>query len=376
MIIGIMKKEFRFFTPPLWEGVGGRLLIALLIACSCSVNKGDVSTSSDKGASMLKDLVTVKAVLSAHEEELTLTGKVEYDPDKVISYVPLISGIVERTYFSLGDKAQKGQPLIDLRSFDLSALQAELVSAEAEVGIARRELQTAKAMNADNMLSERELLEAEYKVKQAEAMLNRVKNDLTYYTPNADGSFTIQSPKTGFIIMKNVSSGTPVSSDYGPLFVIADLSEVWVIANVYASNLQLVREGMAVKITTLSYPNEIFTGKINTLSQVFDPEDKVLKARIKMDNKDLKLKPEMSTVIRLIDEKKEKVITIPSDALIFDNNAYYVVVAESSENVRIKKVEIAGSHNQNTYIRSGLNEGEEVVVKNQLLIFANNYNRK
>lgn len=352
---------------------GKYLIISTLaaITCSCSGQKEEPATSSgDIHENFLKEVKTEKALLSNHEEELTLNGKVEYDPDKVISYVPLISGIVEKTYFLFGDKVRKGQPLLDIRSADLSALTSELISAEAEVNIARRELQTAKAMHEDRMISEKDLLEVEYKVKQAEGSYNRVKNDMTTYRPKEDGSFSIQSPMDGFIVEKNISSGMPVSSENGPLFVVADLSEVWVIANVYASNLKFVREGMDVSITTLSYPGEVFTGKINTLSQVFDPEDKVLKARIKMQNKDLKLKPEMSAVIKLKNESTEKLISIPSDALIFDDNAHFVVIEESPGDFRIREVEIGSTHNNKTYLYSGLNESEIVVIKNQLLIYS------
>ena len=353
------------------------ILLLAITAFSCSGRKDNSSSSSENTAEFfLKDIITEKAILSDHMAELTLTGKVEFDADKVISYVPLISGIVERTCFLFGDKVQKGQTLLDIRSADLSALQSELISTEAEVGIARREWQAAQSMYSDKILSERELLEAESKMKQAEAMLNRVKNDMTPYTPNDNGSFAIKSPKTGFIVMKNVSSGTPVSPEYGPLFVVADLSEVMVIANVYASDLQFVRAGMDVKITTQSYPGEIFSGQINTISQLFDPEDKVLKARIKMQNENLKLKPEMSVVIRLIEVMQEKMITVPSQALVFDHSEYYVVIAETHDKFQIKKVEVSGSYNENTFIRSGLTEGENVVVKNQLLIYEDRKNVK
>lgn len=346
------------------------LFLIISMFFSCVNKKEDIPASEEIHRNFLKNITTAKALLSNHEEELTLTGKVEYDPDKIINYIPLISGIIERTYFSFGDKVQKGQTLLDIRSADLSALRSEMISAEAEVNITKRELQTAKAMHNDNMLSEKELLEAEYKLKQAEAILHRVQNDMTVYTPKTDGSFSIQSPMTGFIVAKNISPGTPVSSENGPLFVVADLSEVWVIANVYANNLKFVKEGMEVKITTLSYPEEVFTGKINTLSQVFDPEDKVLKARIKMKNSDLKLKPEMSAVIRLKNEVQNKLISIPSDALVFDDNSYFVVVEDSPGNFAIKEVELCGTHNRNTYIRSGINEGENIVVKNQLLVYS------
>lgn len=344
----------------------------LLLTSSCSQNtENDNSQKKEINKSFLANVKTVKAILSNQEEELTLAGKVEYDPDKVINYVPLISGIVERTYFSLGDKVQKGQTLLDIRSADLSGLQSEYISAESEVKIAKRELQTAQSLYDDKMLSERDLIEAQSKLKQTEALYSKLKNDLsTYGTNKGGGVFSIKAPISGYIVDKKASSGSPVSADNEALFVVADLSSVWITANVYASNLLFVKENMDVNITTLSYPDEIFAGKINALSQVFDPEEKVLKARIIMVNKDLKFKPEMTVVVRLKNETHNKLVSIPSDALVFDNDRYFVVVEESTDNFKVKEVTLQGHNNKTTYIRSGLDENENVVVKNQLLIYS------
>lgn len=348
-------------------------LIALitLLATSCSNGTENKEETKDEiNPTFLKILKTEKAVLSNQKEELTLTGKVEYDPDKVVSYVPLVSGIVERTYFSLGDKVQKGQTLLDIRSSDLSALQSESVAAENDVKIAQRELQTAQSMFDDNMLSEKELLEAKSQLEQAQANLNKAKSDMSIYGLNkGNGTFSIKAPMTGYIIEKKASVGSPVSADGDPIFMIADLNNVWIIANVYASNLQFVKEGMDVDVTTLSYPGEVFKGKVNTLSQVFDPEEKVLKARIVMPNGDMKFKPEMSVVAQVKNETPNRLIAIPSDALVFDNNRYFVVVQNGTDSFNAKEVEVQGHNNKTSYIRSGLNEGDDVVVVNQLLIF-------
>jgi cobalt-zinc-cadmium efflux system membrane fusion protein len=175
---------------------------------------------------------------------------------------------------------------------------------------------------------------------------------------------------SGFVVHKKASQGSMISPDSDEVFTIADLSSIWVIANVYASNLLFVREDMEVEMTTLSYPDDVFYGKINALSQVFDPEEKVLKARIVMKNKDLKLKPEMSMLIKLKDKALYLFLAIPSDALIFDNNQYFVVVEETPEKFVIRTVVPAGHHNKISYILSGLSENENVVVKNQLLIYS------
>lgn len=345
--------------------------ILFITSCTGNTEKESVNDKDKINQTFLKNVSTTKAVLSTQEEELTLTGKVEYDPDKMINYVPLVSGVVERSYFALGDKVQKGQTLVDIRSTELSSLQAERISSESEVKIAQRELKTAQTMFEDNMLSEKELMEAQAKVDQAQASYNRVRTDMSVFGSNKNnGSFSIKAPMSGFVVNKNASSGSTVSPDSDPIFSIADLSTVWIMVNVYASNLSFVKEGMDVKITSLSCPGEIFSGKINTLSQVFDPEEKVLKARIVMPNKDLKFKPEMSVLVRLESKTGNQSVAIPSDALIFDADKYFVVVEESPDNFKIREVVVQGHNKATSYIASGLTEGENIVIKNQLLIYS------
>jgi len=347
-------------------------IILGMIFYSCNINKQKNTEDSDiiKEA-FLENIQTVEVVVSGQERDLLLTGKVECDPDKIISYVPLISGIVEKTHFSLGDKVQKGQPLLNMRSTELSALQSEKITLEAEEKLAERELKATQAMFDDHLLSEMELLEAKSKLQQIRATLSRIKSDMSMYgADQGNGIFTVHAPMSGYIVHKKASLSSMISPESDAVFTIADLSTVWVIANVYAGNLLCVREGMEVEMTTFSYPNEKFYGKINALSQIFDPEERVLKARIVMNNRDLKLKPEMSMLITLKDRNSQRLMAIPSDALIFDNNQYFVVVEESVGNFAIRNVTPQGHNNKTSYISSGLLEGENVVVKNQLLLYS------
>jgi cobalt-zinc-cadmium efflux system membrane fusion protein len=253
---------------------------------------------------------------------------------------------------------KKGQTMLHIRSAELSSLQSELI-------IARRNLQSAETMHEDRLISELELIEARSEYERLQA-------DLSLFGDNLGGGvFSIKSPITGFVVENNASQGSTVSEGDEPLFTVADLSTVWIIANVHAGDLQSVKQGMPVEITTLSYPDEVFRGEINALSQVFDPEERVLRARIVMDNCDLKLKPEMFVAVTLKNESPQFFVTIPSDALIFDDNQYFVVVEESRGNFAIRNVTLQGHNNGTSYISSGLLEGESVVVKNQLLIYSN-----
>jgi cobalt-zinc-cadmium efflux system membrane fusion protein len=341
-------------------------MATVVYSCGNRKDAGNAEEKSIINKAFLEHVKTEKPLLSSQEQELILSGKVEFDPGKVVYYTPLISGLIERTYFSLGDKVQKGQTMLDIRSSELSSLQSELV-------IAHRNLQSAESMYKDNLTSERELIEVRSTYEKLQA-------DLSLYGENKGGGvFAIKSPMAGFVVDKNASAGSTVSEGDTPLFTVADLSSVWIIANVYAGDLQLVKQGMPVEITTLAYPNQVFAGKIDVLSQVFDPEEKVLKARIVMDNKDLKFKPEMSVVVRLkkipLTSPKEaeglgEVLSIPSNALIFDDNKYFVVVETAHRKFEIKEIQLQGHYQKTSYIRSGLSENDKVAVKNQLLIYS------
>lgn len=350
------------------------ILSLLCIVTACNGREGDdrkevLHTKVDEN--FLSTVRTAKVSTSNPQEELILTGMVEADPDKETSYVPLISGVIDKVYFTLGDKVKKGQVMVDIRSTELNALQPELLSLESEMKVAERELKTAQDLFEDTMIPEKELLEAQSRLKQAQAAYSRVQTDMSVLgTARGNGAFSIKAPLTGYVTSKRASSGSTILSDGEPLFTIVDLSSVWVTVNVYASDLTFVRDGMEAEITTLSYSGETFSGKISKLSQVFDPEDKTLKAKIILPNSDLKFKPGMSVVVKLKNEAPYSLVSVPSSALIFDSDRYFVIVQKTPGEFELRSVTIRGHSNNVTYVLSGLSEEETIVVKNQLLIYS------
>jgi len=329
--------------------------LGFLLLFACGNNKQENQPAkaaiSDE---FLKEAVTAKVESKLLQKEFTLTGKVVADPDKTISYSSLVSGVIVKSYFSLGDRVSKGQTMIDIRSAELSNLQSELT-------IAQRNLQSVQALFESGMATEREVVEAR-------SIYEKLQADLALYGENkGNGVFSIISHISGYVIEKYGSAGSTVSAGGESLFSIADLSTVWVIANIYAGNLQFVHDGQNVEITSTAYPKEVFEGKINFISQVFDPDDKTLKARIVLPNTGLKLKPEMSVVVNLLNKSNAEMATVPSNAVIFDNNRYFVVVG--SKNFEIREIVPFDQNNGITYISEGLKPGEEVVIKNQLLIY-------
>ncbi len=317
-----------------------------------------------------KKIAFTEAAEDQVSETIHLTGSVEANPDKVVSFVSLVSGVVVNTHFSLGDHVRKGQVLIELRSAELSALQAEYSALKSQIKVAERNLKSVQSMYEEGISSEKELLSAQSELNVLKANELKISSDLSLYQASPEkGVFQVKAATSGFITAKNVTPGMSVTPDGETLFTISDLNDVWVMANVYAGNVKNIHEGMKVTMTTLSYGEEVFDGKISVVSQVLDEEAKVLKARIVLDNKDLKLKPGMLVDIHALKESRSRAVSIPTSALIFSDNQDYVLVYKDDCHVEVRKVVILAQNSHKTFVSEGLNDKEPVISKNQLLVF-------
>src|SRR5476651_1095296 len=113
------------------------------------------------------------------------------------------------------------------------------------------------------------------------------------------------------------------------MFTISDMREVWIWANVFESDISKVKEGYTARITTLAYPGKVFFGKVNEISSVLDPDNKVMKIKIELPNPDMLLKPQMFTNVVITNSEKTQSVSVPSKAIIFDSSKNYVVVYNS-----------------------------------------------
>ena len=346
-------------------------IITSIIVISCKTKPQEAKPTEEMfDPIFLKNLEICTVTVQNVEQQLKLTGKVDYDYDRLVRYISLVGGTVVSTHFHLGDRVERGQTMAVIRSAELSEMEAERKSLEAEIKILQRGLESAQSMYQDNLASQKELLEAQGQLKQSEASLEKVRINLSLYgSSGSDGTFVIKSPISGFVVNKDVAAGMQIAAESDPLFVVADISRVWIIANVYAGNLAFVKEGMPVDIRTLAYPDEVFHGKIDVMSQVFDPEEHVLKARIVMSNTDLRLKPEMAVDLTLRDSREAKMAAIPTQALIFDDSRYFVV-KQMTDDFVIAEVTLHAQTGDTSYIESGLEAGDKVIVKDNLLMYS------
>lgn len=303
-------------------------------------------------------------------EGIHLTGSIDENPDKVINFVSLVNGIISNTYFSLGDSVNKGQVLAEMQSTELSSLQAELNSLKSQIEIAKVGLDAKEQLFKDGISSNKELIEAKNELRILESEKQKIENDLSLFSASSTKNvFQIKAPTSGIITEKNINSGSTVTDDGASLFSISDLNDVWAMANIYSTDIAHITKGMEVEIKTISYPDEVFIGKIDVISQILDQEARVLKARIVLNNKDFKLKPGMIADIIALKKIDRKEITVPTSSIVFFNNKNYILVYKDDCNIEAREITILTKKNDTTYLESGLSENEKVITKNQLLIF-------
>ena len=313
------------------------------------------------------------AVNSNIDDEIKLSGEINFNDNKVVKVFPFSSGKVLDVKVSLGDKVVRGQVLAIVQSADVAGNYADLSSANNDISISKRQLENAESLYRNGIGSEKDFAEAKENYQKTLAASNKLQQAININGgghTTANGKYVITSPINGYVVEKKASQGAFIRGDNGDnLFTIGDISELWVWANVYETDIAKVKEGYTAKVTTLAYPDSTFTGIVDKVNQILDPETKVMRVRIRIPNKSMQLKPEMFANIIVQNKEGRKAVTISSKAIVSDYGKNYVVVYHDNCNLELKQVGLLKTVGSKTYISSGLKSGEQLISQNQVLLF-------
>jgi cobalt-zinc-cadmium efflux system membrane fusion protein len=315
--------------------------------------------------SLLIDTVKEASALS----EINLTGTIAPDESKMVKIFPMVSGVAQDIHVQLGDVVSKGQTLAIMRSSEMAGFTKDYISSEADVRSTKRAFESTQDLYKSGLASQKDFEQAQSDYQKAVAESKRAGAVININQSNALG-YLIKSPIFGFVIEKNLTDNTQVRADNSQnLFTIADLSDVYVLINIYESDIASVQIGDPVKITTLSYPDKIFDGKIEKIYDMLDPDNKIVKARVKIVNPGNKLKPGMFANVTIKAKSGETLPVISTRTLIFDNDKNYVIVVDGKAHVRIQEVDIAKRVEDRAYIRTGVKPGDRIVASRQVYLF-------
>jgi cobalt-zinc-cadmium efflux system membrane fusion protein len=349
------------------------VMVALSVL-SCSKKEQEVKPQAKKGFelsnTMLQSISLAKVEKKNIEDDYNFYGKISADKNSYIDVYPLVGGNVLSVNVELGDHVTKGQVLATIRSTELAEVQKDVSDAKTDMVVAQNNLRVAKEMYEGKLNTERDVLEAKSQLQKAQDQMQRAGAVSTVYNVKKGNIYSVVAPISGYVVQKNINKDMQLRNDRSEnIFDVANTTNVWAIMNVNESDIDKISLGMKAQVSTLSYPDKVFDGKIDKIFKIIDPETNAMQARVVLDNKNGLLIPDSKATIKVTSSENNMALTIPSKAVIFDDNRSFVVIYKSRTDVRVKEIKVLKQVGDITYVSEGLSEGEEVITNNQLLIY-------
>lgn len=308
-----------------------------------------------------------KASLMPLGETVVVTATVRPDQDRLAHVAARIEGRITSVPAKLGDKVRAGQTLAVLDSVAVGEAHAALNQAKAELGIAEADFKRAEALITDEIIPRKDFLRARAERDKTAAGMRAASDRLRLLggSPNRRGNavstFAVTAPFAGTVIEKKATLGE-LASPSTPLFSVADLSRVWIQADLPEAALAKIRIGANAKVSVPAYPNKTFSGRVGHIGASLDKDSRTVAARIEVANADGRLKPEMfaTATIEATGDKRD-VISLPDAAVVLLEGKPTVFVYEQGA-YEAREVEPGERIGGRTVLKSGLKAGDEVVT--------------
>lgn len=298
--------------------------------------------------------------------QFSVSATIQPNRDRYAHVAPRIPGRILSVPAKAGDTVKSGQLLAQLDSVEMGEAHSAYLQAASQESLARAEFARADRLFKEEVVPEKEHLRARSEFEKARAAAQAAADKLRMMgvpaarSGAAQSSFPVVAPFAGTIIEKNAVIGELAQPDKS-LFTVADLSNVWIEANLNERDLARVTTGASAEVTVQAYPEERFRGKVVYVSGVVDKESRTIRARIEVPNPGGKLKPEMFATARIEAETLGKGITVPVDAVLLVDGKKVVFIHEA-DGFEFRQVEMGEDVGGRQVVKSGLNEGEKVVT--------------
>lgn len=302
--------------------------------------------------------------------ELEVTGTINPDVSRNVPVVSLASGRVVEIRARLGDTVTKGQPLLSVRSDDVSGGYSDYHKAVADETLARTQMERARDLYAHGAISVNDLQIAQDTEEKAKADLETTAEHLRLLGNDPDhpsGVVEIDAPVSGVITDQQVTNAASVQAFGSNPFTISDLSYVWILCDVHENDLPSVRLGDSADIRLNAYPDQVFKGTVSNIGAILDPTTRAAKVRIEVRNPGI-MRLGMFVTATFRGQKKETHAVIPASAILHLHDRDWVYVP--APNKEFRRVEIAAGEMvppNMQEILSGIQPGTQV-VQNALVL--------
>nr|MBI3614695.1 efflux RND transporter periplasmic adaptor subunit [Nitrospirota bacterium] len=313
-------------------------------------------------------------MLGAFRLHRDFPATVQPNKNKLAEVTTLVRGRATDVYVDVGADVQGGGLLAKLYSSDLGLAQSTYLKTAAKLHEGELVYERAKSLFEDKAISLAELQRREAEVKSVRAEAREARDRLRVLgmqeteIERLDREHTISAyvpvpaPFTGRVIARNLAKGEVVETHH-ELFTVADLSEVWVVANVPEKDVRFIHRNQAVEIRLAAYPQEAFQGTITYVGDVLDPTTRTMGLRVTVPNRDGRLKPEMFATVRVYTNIEAGVLTVPSAAIQRDQSRVLVFVQVEPGLFEARPVTIGEESGDGIKVLKGLREGDLVVTQ-------------
>jgi len=301
-------------------------------------------------------------------EELRVNGVVAPDVARTVPVLSLAGGRAVDIRARLGDDVKKGQVLVSISSPDIAQAFADYQKSQADELLAHQQLVRSQTLYDKGAIAQRDLEAAENAENKAKTDLQTALQRLRILgaDPNHPSPvIEMRAPVSGTVVEQNVAGGGAVrSTDSSPnLFTIADLSQVWVLCDVYENNLAQVQVGDFAEVRLNAYPNRVFRARVINISRVLDPATHTAKVRLELDNPDGLMRAGMFVTATFRSQTERTVMAVPSTAVLRLHDRDWVFRSEGGGKFRRTPIQagpVAPDNSQE--VLSGLSPGTQVVV--------------
>ncbi len=373
--------EFKFFASRRVAGISSALAVLLLLGgcgeksaktAEPAKQEGKAESKEEKGLKLTAEEqqragIRLEEVSSrTFEDSVSVTATIRPNQDRIAKISPRVEGRIVGVSANLGDTVRAGQALAVMDSLAIGEAQSTLLRAQSSERVAQADFKRAESLSAEEIIPQKELLRARGELERASAESRAARDRLRLLGGSASASgqaqstFALTAPFAGTVIQKKATIGE-LGTPSDAIFTIADLSRVWIEANLTDQLVSKVRTGAAAIVTVGAYPGERFTGRVAYIANVLDKDSRTIAARIEVPNKDGRLKPEMFASASIATGGQVEAISVPDTAIVLFQGQPTVFVNEQGS-FESRAVETGEKLAGRTVVTSGLKAKDHVVT--------------
>jgi cobalt-zinc-cadmium efflux system membrane fusion protein len=366
----------------------GMLLLASFMGCdrapAPAEERGSKQSPSEAGLvrlppdEVIRSGVTVEPVgRTAFRTYRTFPGVVRPNENALANITTLVRGRVAEVHADLGQMVKANQLLAVLHSGDLGLAQSAYLKARARRHVAEQAYQRAQFLYQEKVIGQAEAQRREGEMISIRAEAQEALEGLRLLgmddkqirslerTQTIRSQISIVAPFAGRVIARDLTKGELVETTQ-KLFVVADLSTVWVVANVSEKDVSYVQRATTVpnqpvEVFVTAYPDDVFQGTVAYVGDVLDTATRTMQVRLVLENSKGHLKPEMFATIRVSSEPASDVLVVPEAAVQHDRDRSFVFVQKEPGVFEARTIKVGGKNGTFAEILEGMQEGESVV---------------